>query len=355
MPGPRLPMFPGEFPGESRRPTPSPLGHERVLADSSELVLADSREIGYPIRLVKHCNQRCHFCNVDEHSPGHADNIDSVRGRVQAATAAGLRVVVFSGGEPTLSEDLPAAIRAAVLAGAELVMLQTNGVLLSDLRRAQALAQAGLGLAFVSLHAADAAISDRITRAPGTHRRTLQGIDHLVSEGVQTMINCVVCTLNHADLVPLVDLVWERWRGAVWLNFSFVSPEIRIDTDLDVWRDLIPSLAQVMPDVRAALERALQHGLKFTCADRCGFPPCLLVAYADHVDFFVERPLPRELGPDRVQGPACVSCTLKTSCLGVWRRYAERHGTAELSPLEAWPELKDTRSMLDRFLDERRR
>jgi hypothetical protein len=324
------------------------------LPVSTELALADSREIGYPIRLVVQCNQRCHFCNVDEHSPGHADGPGSVRRRVAAATAAGLRVVVFSGGEPTLSEDLPASIRAAVEAGAELVMLQTNAVLLSDARRAQAVAQAGLGLAFVSLHAADAAVSDRITRAPGTHRRTLEGIDHLVESGVQTMINCVVCTPNHRDLVPLVELVAKRWRGAVWLNFSFVSPELRIDTELDVWHELIPPLAEVMPHVRAGLQRALELGLKFTCADRCGFPPCLLVDYADHVDFFVERPSARELGPDRVQGPACASCAVKTSCLGVWKRYAEHHGTADLSPLAGWPTLKDTRSMLDRFLEDRR-
>jgi MoaA/NifB/PqqE/SkfB family radical SAM enzyme len=314
-----------------------------------ERALADSREIGYPIRLIDRCNQRCHFCNVDESAPGHAPDLEAVRRRARAAVKAGMRMVVFSGGEPTLSDHLADAIAVSKAEGAELVMLQTNAVLLDHAERAQALARAGLGLAFVSLHAADPEISDRITRAPGTHARTLRGIDNLVAAGVQVMINCVVCDLNYGDVVKLVDLVADRWRSAVWFNFSFVSPEIKIESDLDV----LPRLSTVLPYVKRALRRAEERGLKFTCADRCGFPPCLLVDFADHVDFFVERPAPRELTSDRVQGPACTKCAVRASCLGVWTEYARRHGTEELRALKAWPKLKDTRSMLDRFLDTR--
>src|SRR5687768_10454657 len=98
--------------------------------------------------MVDRCNQRCHFCNVDESSPGHAKDLATVRRRVRAAVAADMRVVVFSGGEPTLSDELADAIAISRDEGAELVMLQTNAVLLDQAPRAQSLAKAGLGLAF---------------------------------------------------------------------------------------------------------------------------------------------------------------------------------------------------------------
>jgi MoaA/NifB/PqqE/SkfB family radical SAM enzyme len=297
-----------------------------------------------PIRLVDRCNQRCHFCNVDERSPGHVSELAQVRRLVDDQIAAGQKLVTFSGGEPTLSPLLPEAVKLALERGAEHVLLQTNAVLLDE-ARTKALKEAGLGLAFVSLHAADPALSDRLTRAPGTHARTLRGIDNLVAAGVQVMINCVVNDLNHHDLTALVDLVAERWQRRVWFSFSFVSPEIRIDSDLEV----VPPLSKVLPDVVAALRRAQTHGLKVSCADRCGFPPCVLVEFAEVLDFFVEHPAPRELGHDRVQGPECATCAVRASCLGVWRGYAARHGTADLRPLKEWPKLRDQRSMIDRF------
>ncbi len=278
------------------------------------------------IRINFHCNQACRFCFVSTHLPP-ADDAD-----IEAAIddiGARRGMVAFSGGEPTLNPRLPDYARRAHAAGVREVELQTNAVRLAEPGLAQTLADAGVDIAFVSLHGATAAVSDAITEAPGTHRRTLAGIDNLRAAGIRVRLNYVLCTPNHHEFPAFVELVAARWPG-VPINCSFVAPS----TDL-VPRtpDLVPRYRDVLPSLAAALQAAHRLGVEVTGFDSmCGIPLCLVPGDLQPFAALAEVPPGYDRG-EFLKPSACGQCVLEPRCFGIRRGYADLYGTAELKPV----------------------
>ena len=113
---------------------------ERRAASLAELVV---------LRPTVNCNQDCRFCSANETSQNVWTDGDELLRAVARAARRGVTHLSFSGGEPTLSPDLPEAISAARRLGIAKVELVTNGVLLDREHKVQRLAEAGLTNAFV--------------------------------------------------------------------------------------------------------------------------------------------------------------------------------------------------------------
>lgn len=279
------------------------------------------------IRVNFHCNQACRFCFVSTHLPTAPEA--QVRAAIEAAAHAG-RAISLSGGEPTLHPHLPELV-ALARRGSPLVSLQTNAVRLAEPGLAQALRDAGLQEAFVSLHAAEAGVSDRITGAPGTFERTCAGIDALVGLGLTVRLSFVICRSNLGQLVPVVQLAAARWPGAD-VNFSFVAAS----TDV-VPRDpeLIPRYADVLPALGEAMGEGARLGVRVGGFESmCGLPLCLVPGSPAR---YLDLPhIPR--GFDRgefADAEPCQRCDLHGRCYGLRRSYAELHGASELRPVRA--------------------
>lgn len=284
-----------------------------------------------PARIVRigfACNQACRFCFVSTHLPAPP------RERVAAAIDEQARrggAVVLSGGEPTLDPDVVGWVRRAKEGGAIEVELQTNATRIDD-ALAQALAEAGLDTAFVSLHGATAAISDAVTEAAGTFAQTIDGIGALVRSGVAVRINFVLCRINHHELPAMVELVADRWPTAA-VTVSFVAPSSDLVPQTP---DLVPRYADVMPDVVRALAIARARGLVIGGFESmCGVPLCLLPD--DERDRLASLAVIDDgIGAgEMVTTDACARCRLRPRCHGVRRGYAELHGTSELRPVLA--------------------
>ncbi len=274
------------------------------------------------VRINFHCNQACTFCFVSTHLP--PAGADRVEAAIVDAGQRGERIVL-SGGEPTLHARLVEYVRLARRVSRHGVSLQTNAIRLDDAGLTQALADAGLEEAFVSLHGATAEVSDEITQAPGTFVRTLAGLDNLARTDVRIGLNFVACTNNQHELVPVVRLAAERWPRA-YLNLSFVAAS----TDLVPRdRDLIPRYSDVMPHVAEAATLAQALGVKLTGIESmCGLPLCLVPQELD-----LGAPVDKPAGFDQgefLKVEACHGCRYQTRCWGIRRTYAALHGTSEL-------------------------
>ncbi|MCX4247254.1 radical SAM protein [Paraliomyxa miuraensis] len=282
------------------------------------------------VRIGFRCNQNCHFCFVSTHLPAPPV------ARVEAAIdeIAALRgILVLSGGEPTLDPRLPDYVRRGKAHGVHEVELQTNATRLSDPALCEALRDAGVDIAFVSLHGATAAVSDEVTAAPGTFVRTLAGLDRLRDTGIHTRINFVLCEQNRHEFPAFVSLVAERWPGAA-ITISFVG----MSTDLvprERW--LVPRYRDVLPPLREGLARARTHGLEVGGFDSmCGLPLCLVPD--DLQPFFSLAELPPGGGDGEFVKPApCDGCVLQSRCFGLRRGYASMYGWDELRPVTAVP------------------
>ncbi len=286
------------------------------------------------LRINFHCNQACDFCFVSRELPPPEDALLQAELLEVARRGASLAI---SGGEPTLNLRLPEYLARAAELGIDRVQLQTNAVKMSDPAYTAELVAAGLHDAFVSLHGITAAVSDRVTAAPGTFVKTLAGIENLLRAGVGVCLNFVLCAYNAAELAELPDFVARTLLvipGArCQLNFSFVaagSENVPRDTGL------IPRFSDVAWALEAALGRARALGMPFLGFDsQCGVPACFLpeeVRAQWFVDDLPDAELDAFAGAFR-KAEACSGCALSRRCYGLRAAYAETYGTGELRPL----------------------
>jgi hypothetical protein len=200
---------------------------------------------------------------------------------------------------------------------------------LGDPALTRSLVEAGLDVAFVSLHASNAEISDVVTQAPGTFAKTVAGIDELAKTSVTLRLNFVFCEANHADFPAYIEMVAARWPRAI-VTVSFVAAS----TDLvPKDRAMIPRYTDVMPHLARGLQVAKKLHLAVTGFESmCGIPLCQVPD--DMTEFFA---LPEVMpGVDRGEfrkTETCKSCALDRRCFGIRRGYADLHGVSELVPV----------------------
>jgi MoaA/NifB/PqqE/SkfB family radical SAM enzyme len=282
----------------------------------------------HTIRVQFLCNQACDFCFVSTHLPNPpASAIHAALEQAKREHAS----VAISGGEPTLNPKLCDYVRHAKQLGIRSIELQTNAIRLADPSLAEAVAEAGVDTAFVSLHGSRAEICDAVTNAPGTWAKTVAGLDQLARVGVHTRVNFVMCRSNADDFPAAVELVATRWPGFV-MTFSFVAPS----TDLvPRTSELIPRYSEVLGPLLEGLRRARELGVMVTGFESmCSIPLCLK---PDGLGEYQELAAVGLEGEDEASGefekpPVCEGCSQRERCWGVRRGYVRLYGIDELRP-----------------------
>lgn len=273
------------------------------------------------------CNQACHFCFVSTHLPTAPDE------QVREAIVEGARLggdVVLSGGEPTLNAQLPQWVRLAKQEGARWVELQTNATRLGDDATVAELIEAGVDMAFVSLHGATADTSDAVTNAPGTFVKTVAGLDALHRSTVMLRVNFVFCELNRHEFPAFVEMMGTRWpRASVTVSVA------------GAFTDLVPRTTSLIPrfsDLRAPLAEGLEAAKRLGVVvsgfeSMCGIPMCQVPDDPAVLAQYPEAPQ-EEGGGEFIRGDACGECDLQSRCWGVRSSYAKLYGTDELVPVK---------------------
>jgi len=187
-------------------------------AESITTIPFDPGSIRFPIlseiALTYRCQNRCDFCYASSPHRGekkHEMTTEEVKTVIRKIREeAHVPTISFTGGEPTLREDLPELIAFAGSTGMR-VNLITNGIRCGDAGYARTLADAGLNSAQVSLESHDEALHNSIVGNAGAYRKTVQAVHNLKGEGVYTHTNSTVCTKNMDSLIPLARFVKETW------------------------------------------------------------------------------------------------------------------------------------------------
>ncbi len=273
------------------------------------------------------CNQNCGMCWQSRDWPAHGRA--QVMRWIEDLSRAGARSLIISGGEPTLDPDLPTYVSTARELGFDSVTLETNAILLARSDRAGQLAAAGLTHAFVSLHSGDAAVSDAITRAPGTHARTLQGIRALLDAGVAVLINAVMTAQGLEALGELPDFLHAEF-GAHPLLRSLMLSYPTEPYDPALLTTVVPDPSRLRRALRAALDSAAARGVVVRGLDGpCGPPLCAF----DADERFTSRQPVRSPVDFRRHVPACEACEVRPSCFGVRNMDVQQFGEACVRPI----------------------
>lgn len=285
------------------------------------------------LRLTMACNERCPFCNVpveDYERPTPADaEIDA---QLDAFVAAQAQTLTLSGGEPTLlKRRLLRVISEAKRRGIPFIELQSNAILI-DTDYAEALAQAGLGSAFISLLSDVPALHDRLAGLEGAWERCLRGIDALLAAGIRVTLNPVTALETQERLPDYIEFVASRFPQIRSISLSVVQPHGRAAGQYD----LLPNYAILGPAVREARARAVLYGIELL-NPYCGLPAC--VGWSDALAQSVEALEARDVAAsatglqnsgNKRHGPPCTHCVLRARCGGAWFAYWDQYGASGL-------------------------
>lgn len=231
------------------------------LLDRARLRRAPGRPTQVHLSVTDRCFLPCRHCDIwkneDPDLPGQVweDVIDRLAPWLAPAS------MNFVGGEPLLRKDLESLMGRAVQRGFD-VSFNTNGWLVTD-KRARAIADAGVRIAYVSMDGFLKATVDHSRGREGSWDKAMAAIDRLQAAGVPRVI---LATILHADnaaeLEPLLGFVKGRGLQLVvqplYQNFG----NNRYDPDW--WRssEMFPRTQGQLADVHAALDRLSAERLR---------------------------------------------------------------------------------------------
>ncbi|MEM3556116.1 MAG: radical SAM protein [Candidatus Micrarchaeia archaeon] len=292
------------------------------------------------IRLGNKCNQNCVFCTVALDNERELSN-EEVKRKIEFLSKAGADMITFTGGEPTLRKDLVELIKFAKQKKFKRIELQTNGVLLSDKKLARGVINAGVDDVLVSLHSHKKEVSEKLTNAPGSFKKTIQGIKNLIDAGGRVCISHVINSLNYKELTEFVKFMRKKFP-TLSFYFGFVRPNG--NAQFNRW--VVPKISEIDFHVYKLFDYCRREKIPFSVE---GLPLCYMQGYEVHsseVHRLISEPVFYLAGGEtkydvhrfvienfRAKGEQCEHCFVNNICAGVWKEYAEIYGTGELFPV----------------------
>jgi radical SAM protein with 4Fe4S-binding SPASM domain len=158
------------------------------------------------LAITYRCNLGCQKCYVGDRRVDRELSTSEWVKVYETLWTAGIPQVVFTGGEPTLRDDL---VELVSQADEFVTGLVTNGTRLLDL--AQALKDASLDYVQVTIESFDPKMHDRITCTEGSHAETVAGIQKAMSIGLQIVTNTTLTKTNAASFAETIK--WLQGLG----------------------------------------------------------------------------------------------------------------------------------------------
>lgn len=202
--------------------------------------------------MTRRCNLKCIHCYSNSRNIRYENELTTEEGKelISDLAAFGAPVILFSGGEPLMREDLPELASFAVDRGMRAV-ISTNGTLLTgktvDILKDIAVSYVGVSLdGMRTTH-------DRFRGVEGAFDMTMKGIRTCLDKGIKVGIRLTMNRKNFSDIPAVFDLIEKEnipracfyhlvysGRGSNLIEEDLSHEEARkvIDTIMDRTRDL---------------------------------------------------------------------------------------------------------------------
>ena len=161
-----------------------------------------------------HCNQKCIHCYAAGQTLSEEEELPTKDWKeiLAKCRAAGIPQVTFTGGEPTMRDDLIELIKDARWFVSR---LNTNGIKLTK-EYCRALREADLDSVQITFYSQDPKIHNTLVGAE-QYAHTVSGIENALAEGLSVSINTPLCTLNR-DYAKTLEFLHEK--GVIYVTCS---------------------------------------------------------------------------------------------------------------------------------------
>lgn len=202
--------------------------------------------------ITRRCNLKCVHCYAHAKDQQFNNELTTDQGKavIDDLASFGSPVILFSGGEPTMREDMPTLAEYAVSKGMRAV-ISTNGTLITK-ELAKTLKQIGLSYVGISLDGMEE-IHDKFRGIKGSYQKALDGIKNCQEVGIKVGLRFTVNKRNMIDIPQVFDLLENMnvprvcfyhlvyaGRGSRLVNDDLTHEETRktVDLIMDRTRDL---------------------------------------------------------------------------------------------------------------------
>ena len=158
--------------------------------------------------MTQRCNLKCVHCYAKAlpEDGGDAISTEQAKGIIDDLAAYGAPVMLFSGGEPLVRQDLPELAKYAVSKGMRSV-ISTNGTLITK-EKARELKEVGLSYVGISLDGMEE-VHDHFRAVPGSFKKALEGIANCQAEGLKVGLRFTLNKRNQAEVPKLFTLLHD--------------------------------------------------------------------------------------------------------------------------------------------------
>lgn len=209
--------------------------------------------------LTQRCNLACAHCYIDASTvPGEGELSESECHRVidEMALLSSGAMLVLSGGEPLLREDILSIARRAASRGL-VPVVGANGTLLSK-EIARDLKICGVVAVGISLDSAQPALHDSIRGMTGAWKLAVSGIQAAQEAGLQVQIQATVMQSNRQEVPALIDMASRMGVRAFNLFFLVCTGRGQKASDLSPaqYEEVLRGLAELQPRYPGLIVRA---------------------------------------------------------------------------------------------------
>jgi len=347
---PRLKELYGVNDFKPRADDPMPV-YAKIGFEGKEVELFTHKKQRFPeilyLSLDERCNQNCVFCVVKGENKGKFGSMSKEEAKkiIRNFLESKGKSIVFTGGEPTLVDDLPEIIKYTEnFKEINSISIITNGVRLSDKNYLDKILAADkkdkVSFCF-SLHSHKKEISELLTDSKNTFKKTISGIKNVYNANKNISIYQVITSKNYKDLLSFCKFLKRNFPKSKTITFAYPFPQG--NALKNKW--IFTKISSMRPYLLKALNFLEKNDYKISIA-ACGqFPLCAIPGFEEIVLKslnFSEENISGVVGEKsfhefemdsdewkeqyKTKNKICQKCILNNICQGFWKEYIELFG-----------------------------
>jgi radical SAM protein with 4Fe4S-binding SPASM domain len=223
------------------------------------------------LALTYRCNDDCAHCYNARPRDYPEMSTEAWKEVIDKTWELGIPHIVFTGGEPTLRDDLPELIAHAEANG-QITGVNSNARRLSDPSFVAALLKAGLDHIQITVESHDPKIHDQMVGKSGAWKQTIAGLQNVLTSNLYVMTNTTMLQDNYAGLAETLDFLADLGVPTIGLNALIYSGR-GIDVGTGLQERELPALLSL---ARKKTESNQQRLIWYTPTQYCKFDPMQL-------------------------------------------------------------------------------